>query len=374
MDEEPSPDATITLRSLPAWSVRSSENPFVHILLPAEDNGSAGRIVLDILPATVGRAAPATLILEGGAVSRRHCILEAEGDTLVISDLGSTNGTFVDGVRIDGRVVLSDGATIGIGVHRLRYQRRDKAEAAEAEAIDRDLREASSYVASILPSPIADGPVVVEWFYQPTARLGGDAFGYQMLDERYFAIFLLDVAGHGAGAALHAVSVANVLRQRMLPGVDFRDPAAVIERLNDVFPMERHNELFFTIWYGVYDTVERAMTFAAGGHHAGYLVPPTPDRPLALSTRNPAVGMMAGRSVASARIDVPPGSALSLFTDGVFEIVDRDGQQWGLDHVLPLLPMAVGSDGPRAFFEHVRAAARPGPMDDDFSVLTARFP
>ena len=50
--------------------------------------------------------------------------------------------------------------------------------------------------------------------------------------------FVLDVAGHGTAAALHSVSVVNVLRQRMLPDVDFRDPAAVVRSLNRMFPME----------------------------------------------------------------------------------------------------------------------------------------
>jgi serine phosphatase RsbU (regulator of sigma subunit) len=77
--------------------------------------------------------------------------------------------------------------------------------------------------------------------------------------------------------------------------------------------------------------------------------------------------------VAAAEVDVPPGSALALFTDGVFEIVDQRGEQWGLDRIEPLLPAAVGKGGPRALYDHVRAAARPGPMDDDFSVLVARF-
>ena len=130
-------------------------------------------------------------------------------------------------------------------------------ETAEAEAVERELQDAAAYVASILPPPLTEGPVLAEWFFQPCARLGGDAFGYQMLDRQHFAAFVLDVAGHGTASALYSVSVVNVLRQRMLPNVDFRDPSAVIRSLNRMFPMEQHNELFFTIWYGVYDIEQR---------------------------------------------------------------------------------------------------------------------
>jgi serine phosphatase RsbU (regulator of sigma subunit) len=215
---------------------------------------------------------------------------------------------------------------------------------------------------------------LAEWFFQPSARLGGDAFGYQMLDPQHFAAFVLDVAGHGTAAALHSVSVANVLRQRLLPAIDFRDPAAVVRSLNGMFPMERHNSLFFTIWYGIYDLAARVLTFATAGHHAGYLIPPPPLHPVPLATRNPSIGIVPDRDMAAARVSVPAGSALYLFSDGVFEIVDRDNRQWGLEEILALLPACAGPDGPRRLYRQVRSAARPGPLEDDFSVVLLRFP
>ena len=62
------------------------------------------------------------------------------------------------------------------------------------------------------------------------ASLGGDAFGYHWLDDDHFVVYLLDVSGHGVGAALLGVSVLNVLRARSLPGTDFRDPGAGARR------------------------------------------------------------------------------------------------------------------------------------------------
>ncbi len=366
-------EATTIFRGPVAWAVQQEAARIIHALLLLDDNAPPRRIVLDSLPVIVGRAPPADLVLEGAAVSRRHCRFDAVADKIVLTDMNSTNGTFIEGNRLTAPVTLEDGTTIIIGGHRLRYQRRDEAEAAEAEAHDRDMQAASNYVASILPPPIEGGLVEAEWFYQPCTRLGGDAFGYQMLNDRHFVLFLLDVAGHGTGAALHAVSVANVLRQRMLPGVDFTDPSAVIGSLNRMFTMEHHNELFFTIWYGVYDTATRELAYAAGGHHPGYLLTPGAAEPMPLSTRNPAVGIVAERPVTAARIGVPAGSALSLFTDGVFEIVDRQGKQWGMSELMPLLPASTVKGGPKQLYDQIRAASRPGAMEDDFSVLVARF-
>lgn len=368
-------EQTLTFRAPEGWGKREAlpESAVHLLLLLREGESTPQRIPLNTLPAIIGRSPPAEILLEGGTVSRRHCRLDLRQDQLVLTDLGSTNGTYVDGARLEGEIALQDGALLSIGAHRLRYHRRTQGEAAEAEAMDRELTDAAAYVASILPPPIDSGPIQAEWFYQPSARLGGDAFGYQWLDEHTFAAFVLDVAGHGAAAALHAVSVVNVLRQRLLPGVDLRDPAAVIRNLNRMFPIERHNSLFLTIWYGVYDTTSRTLAYATGGHHAAYLLTPGSASPIALATRNPSIGIVPDREMIADRVTVPAGSALHLFSDGVFEIVDRAGRQWNLEQVVGLLANASPPGGPQRLYTEIRAAARPGPLEDDFSAVVLRF-
>jgi len=71
-------------------------------------------------------------------------------------------------------------------------------------------------VRSLLPAPLS-GSVETEWCFQPSEQLGGDAFGYHWIDADHFAMYLLDVSGHGVGAALLSVSVLNVLRAQALP-------------------------------------------------------------------------------------------------------------------------------------------------------------
>jgi serine phosphatase RsbU (regulator of sigma subunit) len=368
-------------------SAAVSDDP-VHLLLLLDDNAPPRRFPLHSLPAVIGRNPPADLILEGTTVSRRHCRLDGRDGTLVLTDLDSTNGTFVNGARLTEPVALEDGAAIGVGAYRLRYHRRNQDETADADAMEQEWREAGQYVASILPKPITRGPVRANWFYQPSTRIGGDAFGYQMLDRRRFSLFLLDVSGHGTGAAMHAMTVAQVLRERVLPEVDFADPAAVISGLNARFQMDRNNDLFFTIWYGVYDIVDRVLTFSAGGHHAAYLLPADAASwpPLPLETQNPIVGMLPNPAIVAADVEVPAGATLHLFSDGVFEVVERGGRQLGLDDILPMLPDVAGANAagadargsdaggePRRLYDRIRAIARPGQLDDDFSALVFRF-
>ncbi|HSM53892.1 MAG TPA: TIR domain-containing protein [Erythrobacter sp.] len=72
----------------------------------------------------IGRTAPAEVILADPHVSRRHCRVELNGDELVVHDLGSTNGTFVDDEKVVGQAILPVGSVLKIGqcelVHELR--------------------------------------------------------------------------------------------------------------------------------------------------------------------------------------------------------------------------------------------------------------
>ncbi len=125
-----------------------------------------------------------------------------------------------------------------------------------------ELNEAANYVRSLLPEPLT-GPVETHWCYLPCSHLGGDGFGYHWLDKETLAFYLLDVSGHGVGSALLSISVLNVLRTQLLVATDFHDPAAVLEGLNRAFPMDRNNDKYFTIWYGVYHVPSRNLQYAS---------------------------------------------------------------------------------------------------------------
>jgi sigma-B regulation protein RsbU (phosphoserine phosphatase) len=133
------------------------------------------------------------------------------------------------------------------------------------QALAAELAEAAQYVRSLLPAPL-DGAISTAWEFVSSTSLGGDGFGSFAIDAAHFAMFLLDVCGHGVGAALLSVSAMNALTAQTLPGVDFRDPRAVLAGLNDAFPMEKHNNMYFTIWYGVLHRPSRTLRYASAGH------------------------------------------------------------------------------------------------------------
>jgi hypothetical protein len=333
------------------------------------------RVELGAKPVVIGRVPPADIVIDDSKISRKHCRVSLVLNEVFVTDLGSSNGTMVDGQRIAHATELPVGARLQVGGHVLEHEFRSRKDVEASKELDRDLESARGYVHSLIPAPLTVGPIRTEWILLPSARLGGDVFGYHQLDARTFAIFLLDVSGHGTGAAMHAVSVANLLRRDSLPGVDMRDPGKVAAYVNTLFQMKTHGGLYLTLWYGVYDLQERTLRYCSAGHHPSYLIAPAREKAIPLKTPNVIIGATADFPFESASVEVPPGSRLYVFSDGVFEIETRDGGQWGLDDVVPLIvaPPVPGTSEPERLLRAVRAQAKSPDFEDDFTVVVATF-
>jgi serine phosphatase RsbU (regulator of sigma subunit) len=362
-------DRTITIRAM----VPPQAAPAVGHFLAYTDRDQTRRVPIGLAGLTIGRQAPSDLAIPAPEISRRHCRIDLDDEWATVTNLNSTNGTFVGGQRVTRTTRLRDGSQLSLDSFQIRYERRDPREVAEEEELAAELRRAMDYARAILSQPIEHGPVRADWWFVPALQLGGDAFGYQFLDDVTFTGFVLDVSGHGIGSAMHAANVANTLRRRALPGVDFREPARVAAGLNTVFPMEEHNELMLTIWYFVYELTSRTLRFCSAGHHPSYLVSPGGQAPEPLWFRGPAIGMLPKGKWTEGSVAVAPSAQLCVFSDGAFEIVDANGREWGIEDLRRQIAAASGPVRPRQAWDAIRAAVRPGPLDDDFSVLAITF-
>jgi sigma-B regulation protein RsbU (phosphoserine phosphatase) len=247
---------------------------------------------------------------------------------------------------------------------------------ASQQVLANDLATAAQYVRSLLPPPQALGGVTADWRFIPSADLGGDAFGYHNLDDDHVAVYLLDVCGHGVGAALLSVSALNAIRSEALPQTNFHEPGSVLAALNKAFPMERQNDMFFTIWYGVYNAAARTIRWAGGGHPPALLLPPGAGAgKVLLDSDGPLIGAVDGLEFDSKEAPVPPGSRLFVYSDGAFEISRPDGSMWAFDDFLQTLsaPAAGAESRMDALVTHVRKISARDDFNDDFSMVEMVF-
>lgn len=197
------------------------------------------------------------------------------------------------------------------------------------QRLNRELGEAADYVRTILPAPITEDDICVDWRFIPSASLGGDAFGYHWMDSEHFSFYLIDVSGHGVGAALLSVSVINSLRSQSLPDTDFRDPESVLGALNTVFPGEENNDMFFTIWYGVFNSETRELVYASGGHPPAILFDGSGNRAVTLlRTPNYVIGGMPDAAYEKKARHIEKQDKLFIFSDGIYEVEKPNGSVW----------------------------------------------
>jgi sigma-B regulation protein RsbU (phosphoserine phosphatase) len=246
------------------------------------------------------------------------------------------------------------------------------------ERLNQELAEAADYVRTILPQPITEGAIRTDWRFIPSASLGGDAFGYHWVDEDHFAIYLIDVSGHGVGAALLSVSVMNVLRSQSLPSADFKKPDQVLEALNIAFPGEENNDMFFTMWYGVYKKSTRELSYASGGHPPALLLgaSSTDDsKAMLLRTPNHVVGGMAEVIFKKKNCLVGERNTLYIFSDGVYEVEKTDGSMWRFQEFADLINK-VKTDGQSILdrlYNYVRKIGNSDKFEDDFTIVEVAF-
>lgn len=240
-----------------------------------------------------------------------------------------------------------------------------------------ELAEAANYVRSILPAPATE-PFVIDWSYVPSTELGGDAFGYHWIDEDHFALYLLDVCGHGVGASLLSVSAINVIRSGALLDTDVRDPAAVLSALNAAFPMEQQNNMYFTLWYGVYQKSTRTLRHCSGGHPPALLIVPRGDGTNSVEEiRAPGIilGIMPSAKYQSATCRIPVGASLIMLCDGTYEVRASGGEMLDFEEFLAF--MGKNATEPDLFervLEWLRSVRGQATLDDDFSLVRIHFP
>jgi len=223
---------------------------------------------------------------------------------------------------------------------------RRRAESALRQAkdtLERDLRLAAGVQQALLPPlEVTQGGFRIARVFRPCTDLAGDAVGIVPLPGGALALYVLDVSGHGAGAALLSFTLNHLLSATRgegalmvadtANGVHIVEPSCVAARLNRQFPMDRTRQ-YFTLVYGVLDTATGTFHYVTAGHPAPVHLPACgPPRPVA--GRGLPIGMIEGARYENETLRLEPGDRLYFYTDGVTEALDALEEQFGETRLL----------------------------------------
>jgi hypothetical protein len=222
------------------------------------------------------------------------------------------------------------------------------------------------------PLTAATDGFVLAGLLEPSSDVGGDAFDYALAEDTV-SMTVLDAMGHGLGSGLMAAAALAAARSARRDGRGIHDQArAVDEVIAATFP----GSAFVTGVLAELDVASGRLRYLRAGH------PP----PLLLRAGRVVKELSGGRRVpfglettgsAVAEEVLEPGDWLALYTDGVTEARDADGQWFGEQRLVEFLTRAAADGQPppetvrrlmRAVLEH-----QGGLLQDDASVLLARW-
>ncbi|MGE5134893.1 MAG: SpoIIE family protein phosphatase [Gemmatimonadota bacterium] len=232
---------------------------------------------------------------------------------------------------------------------------------------------------SLLPQRLPEQSAVeVASRYLPAsahAGVGGDWFDVIPLSGARVALVVGDVVGHG----IHASATMGRLRTavRTLADVDLA-PDELLTRLDDLVGRlsaaeagpggDPENDIGATCLYAVYDPVSRRCTLARAGHPLPVLVTPGGAASFLDLPAGPPLGL-GGLPFESTEVELPAGSVLALYTDGLIESRGHD-----IDLGLERLRCALADPAPSldATCDNILKAVIPGRAEDDVALLVAR--
>jgi sigma-B regulation protein RsbU (phosphoserine phosphatase) len=168
----------------------------------------------------------------------------------------------------------------------------------------------------------------------PSMYLSGDFIDYFALDERYIALYIADVSGHGSASAFVTVMLKTLLQQyregfRQDADPTALSPAATLERLDrDLLSQQLDKHL--TIFYGVLDVQDHVLTCGSGGQFP-YPIRSYGHEARFLTCRGRPIGLFRDSQFHETPLEMPPGSSLLLVSDGILELLPEPSLREKLD-------------------------------------------
>ncbi len=206
-------------------------------------------------------------------------------------------------------------------------------EMAEAqEQIHTELMLATNIQRNALSTDFPDEPAFSLFASMTPAReVGGDFYDFIRIDEDHLALVIADVSGKGIPAALFMMSVKIMISDRALTG---GSPAEILTAVNE--QIQKNNSLtnmFVTVWLGILDLRTGKMTCSSAGHEYPFLRGEDGHFILFRDKHGLVIGAMEGIRYKNYQIDLSPGDAVFVYTDGVPEACTASGAFFGTERL-----------------------------------------
>ena len=244
-------------------------------------------------------------------------------------------------------------AALADSVNSMSHQIRELLDAKVAAARqEKELETARLVQMTLFPKGdvVAPGLLLVGVCH-PASECGGDLWGHARIGEHLHYLFIADVTGHGASAALVTAMVFGQwlsLTNGMNEGGSVLSPVQVLERLNQVLYQAGNGATTMTMFVATVDVRNFLLSYASAGHTRPYIIPAAADDPRfeqgfadggakgnkrfahhRLSARGMPLGLFPTAEAEPGQLSLRDGDKFLLYTDGVIECESPASEPWG---------------------------------------------
>jgi sigma-B regulation protein RsbU (phosphoserine phosphatase) len=243
------------------------------------------------------------------------------------------------------------------------------------QAVERELQVARQIQTSLLPLQRPPFPDRAEFSLdadnEPALVMAGDFYDFWLLDDQHLAVVIADVSGKGVPAAIFMAVARTTLRNCATRG---RSPREVLNLANRLIAADNKELMFVTVFYGYYHIPTGAFVYANAGHNPPFLVRQNGQIESLGPSTGPILAVFPEAECEDAHAVLHPDDLLLLYTDGVTEAQNPNGQFFGEAGLIALLQRLHGASVTtvcRAILEEVHAYCH-GPAQDDVTLVALR--
>lgn len=233
----------------------------------------------------------------------------------------------------DRRFLAALGARAASALRAAQLLHQQQAAAAEREHMQRELEFASVIQRTLLPQEL---PLFAGWqmavHYQPAGFVGGDFYDVLRLENGQVALIVADVMGKGVPAALVMATTRAILRGSVRR---LADPAAALQRANELLCSETPDLMYVTCLVAVLDPATGRLRYANAGHNLPYRA--SGGAAAEVWATGLPLGLMLDARYEVYETNVERGETLLFYSDGVVEAHDVWGEMFGYERLKALL-------------------------------------
>jgi serine phosphatase RsbU (regulator of sigma subunit) len=244
----------------------------------------------------------------------------------------------------------------------------------ERERVKAEIDAANRIQAALLPqvSPELIGATVAS-HYRAATEIGGDYFDFLPRPNGEVGIAFGDVAGHGLTSGI----VMAMAKAALLVQVDVDpSPRTVMNVLNGIVMKTAPKRMMMTFFFGLLDPRTHQLRFSSAGHLDPYVFRAETQRLEALSSWGFPLGVRRREPFRELIVDFLPGDRLILYSDGLIEAVDDDGEPFGFERFERTILDAghlSADDIKKTLLSAIRKFTRNRPPEDDQTLVVVGF-